>query len=135
MVPHLGLQGCRITLPYPRRGSGEGRLAARCSSGRTAEAGEHAGRAGIVLTAEVAAGTFPAAPSAISGGRRIMLPLIAAVGGVIGTVYSLAKGASWLSDQLSSTKSSGAAGGKSGLTPLSAADTASFAATLAAHTA
>ena len=64
-----------------------------------------------------------------------MLPLIAAVGGVIGTVISVAKGASWLADQLSATKNGGSAGGKSGLTPLSAADTASFAATLAAHSA
>lgn len=64
-----------------------------------------------------------------------MLPLIAAVGGVIGTVFSVAKGASWLSDQLSSAKSSASAGGKSGPTPLSAADSASFAAALAAKSA
>jgi len=64
-----------------------------------------------------------------------MLPIIAAVGGVIGTVISVAKGASWLSDQLDAAKTSGSVGGKPGPTPLSASQAASFSATLAAQSA
>ena len=63
-----------------------------------------------------------------------MLPLIA-VGGVIGAIASVAKGASWLSDQIGSAQGSGSAGGKPGPTPLSEEQASAFAATLAAQTA
>lgn len=63
-----------------------------------------------------------------------MLPLVA-IGGVIGAIVSVAKGASWLSDQINGTKNSGSAGGKAGPTALSDAQASSFAATLAAQTA
>ena len=62
-----------------------------------------------------------------------MFPLIA-IGGVIGAVMSAAKGASWLSDQLSDTGAA-TAGGKSSPTKLTEAQASSFAATLAAQTA
>ena len=89
---------------HPRRGGGQGRLAAGRAAGRAAEAGEHAGGAGRVLAAEVgaASGTFHALPPAASNpscGRRFMFPLIA-IAGVISAVVSVAKGASWLSDKL-----------------------------------
>jgi hypothetical protein len=61
-----------------------------------------------------------------------MLPLIA-IGGVIGAIVSAAKGASWLSDQVNGSTKSASAGGKGGLTPLTEAQTSSFAATLAAQ--
>jgi hypothetical protein len=62
-----------------------------------------------------------------------MLPLIA-IGGVVGAVMSIAKGASWVSDQVSG-KGAASAGGKGGPTPLTEAQASSFAATLAAQTA
>ena len=61
-----------------------------------------------------------------------MLPLVA-IGGVIGAIVSVAKGASWLSDQISGSDKSASAGGKGGLTPLTEAQKSSFAATLAAQ--
>lgn len=63
-----------------------------------------------------------------------MLPLLA-VGGVIGAIMSVAKGASWVSDQISGTKGTGSAGGKAGPTPLTDAQASAFATTLAAQTA
>jgi hypothetical protein len=63
-----------------------------------------------------------------------MLPLLA-VGGVIGAIMSIGKGASWLSDQISGAKGTGSAGGKAGPTPLTGAQASAFATTLAAQTA
>ena len=63
-----------------------------------------------------------------------MLPLLV-IGGVIGAVMSAAKGASWLSDQLDSTKTTASAGGKPATTPATAAKMSQFAATLAAQVA
>jgi|SRR5579863_3005642 len=63
-----------------------------------------------------------------------MLPLLA-IGGVIGAIMSVAKGASWLSDQISGAKGTGSAGGKSGPTPLTDAQASAFATTLAAQSA
>jgi hypothetical protein len=63
-----------------------------------------------------------------------MLPLLA-IGGVIGAVMSAAKGVSWLSGQLDSTKATASAGGKAATTPATAAKTSQFAATLAAQVA
>ncbi len=40
-----------------------------------------------------------------------MFPLVA-IGGVIGAAISIAKGASWVAEQLDSTQTSGSAGGK-----------------------
>ncbi len=40
-----------------------------------------------------------------------MFPIVA-IGGVIGAVFSVAKGASWLADQLDSSKSTASVGGK-----------------------
>ena len=40
-----------------------------------------------------------------------MFPIVA-IGGVIGAVFSIAKGASWLSDQLDSSNASASVGGK-----------------------
>ncbi len=62
-----------------------------------------------------------------------MFPLVA-IGGVIGAVMSVAKGASWLSDQISD-KGAASAGGKTAPTKLTEAQASSFAATLAAQTA
>jgi hypothetical protein len=62
-----------------------------------------------------------------------MFPLVA-IGGAIGAVMSIAKGAEWLSDQIRE-KDAASAGGKSGATKLTDAQAASFAATLAAQTA
>ena len=61
-----------------------------------------------------------------------MLPLLL-IGGVIGAVASIAKGGSWLSSQVSDANGSASAGGKGGLTPLTEAQSSSFAATLAAQ--
>jgi hypothetical protein len=61
-----------------------------------------------------------------------MLPLLA-VGGVIGAIMSIGKGASWLSDQVSGAKGAGSAGGKAGPTPLTSAQASAFATTLAAQ--
>jgi hypothetical protein len=66
-----------------------------------------------------------------------MLPLLA-VGGVIGAVMSVAKGASWVSDQLGLTSSATSAGGKAQPKPGTTGNTASvsqFEATLAAQVA
>jgi len=63
-----------------------------------------------------------------------MLPLLV-IGGVIGAIASIAKGGSWLSDQISGSDGSASAGGKGGLTPLTEAQSSSFAATLAAQAA
>ncbi len=63
-----------------------------------------------------------------------MLPLLA-IGGVIGAVMSAAKGVSWLSGQLDSTKTTASAGGKAATTPATAAKMSQFAATLAAQVA
>src|SRR5262249_2634454 len=63
---------------------------------------------------------------------HIMLPLVA-IGGVIGAIVSVAKGASWLSDQVSGSANSASAGGKGGLPELTEAQASSFAATLAAQ--
>jgi hypothetical protein len=63
-----------------------------------------------------------------------VLPLIA-IGGVIGAVMSVAKGASWLSDQLDQTKSSASAGGKAEPKTTDTAKASPFAATLAAQVA
>jgi hypothetical protein len=63
-----------------------------------------------------------------------MLPLLV-IGGVIGAITSIAKGASWLSDQVGGSDGSASAGGKGGLTPLTEAQSSSFAATLAAQAA
>jgi hypothetical protein len=63
-----------------------------------------------------------------------MLPLLA-IGGVIGAVMSAAKGVSWLSGQLDSTKATASAGGKAATTSATAAKTSQFAATLAAQVA
>jgi hypothetical protein len=62
-----------------------------------------------------------------------MFPLIA-IGGVIGAVMSVAKGASWVSDQISDTGAA-SAGGKTGPTKLTEAQASAFAATLAAQSA
>ena len=62
-----------------------------------------------------------------------MFPLVA-IGGVIGAVMSVAKGASWLSDQISD-KGAASAGGKTSSASLTEAQASSFAATLAAQTA
>jgi hypothetical protein len=62
-----------------------------------------------------------------------MFPLVA-IGGAIGAVMSIAKGASWLSDQISD-KGAASAGGKAGPKPLTEAQASAFAATLAAQTA
>ena len=61
-----------------------------------------------------------------------MLPLLA-IGGVIGAVMSAAKGVSWLSGQLDSTKGAASASGKAATTPATAARMSQFAATLAAQ--
>jgi hypothetical protein len=45
-----------------------------------------------------------------------MFPLVA-IGGVIGAVFSIAKGASWLSDQLDSSKAPASVGGKGAAKP------------------
>ena len=74
VVPHLGLQGRRRTQPHPRRGGGQGRLAAGRAARRAAEAGEHAGGAGGVLAAEVASGTLPAAPPATQSREALHVP-------------------------------------------------------------
>src|SRR5262245_34857426 len=63
-----------------------------------------------------------------------MFPLLA-IGGVIGAVVSVAKGASWLSDQLDATKNAASAGGKSETKPATDAKATSFEATLAAQVA
>ena len=62
-----------------------------------------------------------------------MLPLLA-IGGVIGAVMSIAKGGSWVADQVSD-KGAASAGGKTGPKPLTEAQASSFAATLAAQNA
>jgi hypothetical protein len=65
-----------------------------------------------------------------------MFPLVA-IGGVIGAVYSIAKGASWVADQLGGPSSSSAAsaGGKSADKPATAALSSEFEAALAAQVA
>jgi hypothetical protein len=63
-----------------------------------------------------------------------MLPLLV-IGGVIGAITSIAKGGSWLSEQVSGSGGSASAGGKGGLGPLTEAQSSSFAATLAAQAA
>ena len=63
-----------------------------------------------------------------------MLPLLV-IGGVIGAIASIAKGGSWLSDQISGSDGTASAGGKGGLAPLTEAQLSSFAATLAAQAA
>jgi hypothetical protein len=63
-----------------------------------------------------------------------MFPLVA-IGGVIGAIVSVAKGASWLSDQLGSTKGTGSVGGKTEVKPGSDAKASSFQAALAAQAA
>ena len=63
-----------------------------------------------------------------------MLPLLA-LGGVIGAVMSAAKGVSWLSGQLDTTKTAASAGGKAATTPETTAKMSQFAATLAAQVA
>jgi len=63
-----------------------------------------------------------------------MFPLLA-IGGVIGAVVSVAKGASWLSDQLDSTKNAASAGGKLESRPANEAKTSPFEAALAAQVA
>jgi len=63
-----------------------------------------------------------------------MLPLLV-IGGVIGAIASIAQGGSWLSDQISGSGAAASAGGKGGLTPLTEAQSSSFAATLAAQAA
>jgi hypothetical protein len=67
-------------------------------------------------------------------GRHTMLPLLV-IGGVIGAIASIAKGGSWLSDQISGSDGTASAGGKGGLAPLTEAQSSSFAATLAAQAA
>jgi len=62
-----------------------------------------------------------------------MLPLLA-IGGVIGAVMSVAKGASWLSDQLGTTKGAASAGGKAA-PPAATASKSQFDAALAAQVA
>ncbi|HEY7579127.1 MAG TPA: hypothetical protein VH855_16170 [Acetobacteraceae bacterium] len=62
-----------------------------------------------------------------------MFPLVA-IGGAIGAVMSIAKGASWLTDQISD-KGAASAGGKAGPKALTEAQASAFAATLAAQTA
>ena len=62
-----------------------------------------------------------------------MFPLVA-IGGIIGAVMSVAKGASWLADQLDSTKGTGSTGGKAQPTALTETQASAFAATLAAQT-
>ncbi len=63
-----------------------------------------------------------------------MFPLIA-IGGVIGAVMSIAKGAAWVADQLDSGKSTTSVGGKGDGKPVTDAKASPFAATLAAQTA
>jgi hypothetical protein len=63
-----------------------------------------------------------------------MLPLLV-VGGVIGAVMSIAKGASWLSDQVDSATSSAAAGGKAAAPAVADTKTSAFETTLAAQAA
>jgi hypothetical protein len=67
-----------------------------------------------------------------------MFPLVA-IGGVIGAAFSIAKGASWLSDQLDPASQSGSVGGKSNAAPASdataGAKAPSFDAALAAQVA
>ena len=60
---------------------------------------------------------------------------IAAIGGVIGAAISIAKGVSWLSDQLETARSSASAGGKVELPGMSEAKGAQFEAALAAQVA
>lgn len=62
------------------------------------------------------------------------MPLLA-VGGVISAVMSVAKGASWLADQINGTRGTASAGGKAGPTPLTDAQASAFATTLAAQSA
>ena len=62
-----------------------------------------------------------------------MFPLVA-IGGAIGAVMSIAKGASWLAEQISD-KGTASAGGKTGATSLTEAQASAFAATLAAQNA
>jgi hypothetical protein len=61
-----------------------------------------------------------------------MFPL-AIIAGVVGAVASAAKGASWLSDQLDSTKGSASAGGKTEAKPATTAKASQFEAALAAQ--
>ena len=63
-----------------------------------------------------------------------MLPFLV-IGGVIGAIASVAKGGSWLSDQISGSEGTASAGGKGGLAPLTEAQSSSFAAALAAQAA
>ena len=63
-----------------------------------------------------------------------MFPLMV-IGGVIGAMMSIGKGASWVSDQLHSATSSGSAGGKDAPAAATNAKAGSFDAALAAQTA
>ena len=63
-----------------------------------------------------------------------MLPLIA-IGGVIGAVMSVAKGASWLSDQLGSTQAAAASAGSKATPPPATASKSQFDAALSAQVA
>lgn len=63
-----------------------------------------------------------------------MFPLMV-IGGVIGAVMSIAKGTSWVSDQLDSSKTSAAAGGKANAAPVGDTNGSSFESKLAAQTA
>src|SRR5689334_17219455 len=63
-----------------------------------------------------------------------MFPLVA-IGGVIGAVMSIAKGASWLADQLDSTKGATSVGGKAEAKPTADAKASQFEAALAAQVA
>jgi hypothetical protein len=63
-----------------------------------------------------------------------MLPLMI-IGGVIGAVMSVAKGASWVSDQVNASKTAASAGGKDSAASATDAKSASFDQTLAAQAA
>jgi hypothetical protein len=63
-----------------------------------------------------------------------MFPLIA-IGGVIGAVMSIGKGASWLADQISSTSNSASVGGKGDSVSQSGTKANSFEAALSAEVA
>lgn len=63
-----------------------------------------------------------------------MFPLVA-IGGVIGAVFSIAKGASWLADQLNSSKAPASVGGKGGAKAETDAKASAFDAALAAQVA
>jgi hypothetical protein len=63
-----------------------------------------------------------------------MFPIVA-IGGVIGAVFSIAKGASWLVDQLDSAKAGASAGGKPEPKTAAGAKPSQFEAALAAQVA